>query len=75
MSTLPHPVTGEQFPSPVPPGTGWPDDPAEAGTPVARTAPQLRRLARGVDLDELVARDSVCAASPRQLARREEVAH
>lgn len=75
MSTLPHPVTGEQFPSPVPPGTGWPDDPAGAGTPVARTAPQVRRLSRGVDLDELDARVSVCAACPRLVAWREEVAH
>ena len=28
--SLPHPVTGQPFPSPVPPGTGWPGDPADA---------------------------------------------
>ena len=28
MELLPHPVTGQPFPSPVPPGTGWPEDPA-----------------------------------------------
>ena len=33
---LPHPGTGELFPSPVPPGTGWPGDPATDQTPVAR---------------------------------------
>ena len=33
---FPHPVTGALFDSPVPPGTGWPDDPASPGTPVAR---------------------------------------
>ena len=35
---LPHPATGDLFPSPVPPGTGWPGDPATADTPVAGTA-------------------------------------
>lgn len=34
----PHPLTGELFASPVPPGTGWPEDPARPDTPVARTA-------------------------------------
>ena len=32
---LPHPLTGEMFPSPVPPGTGWLDDPLTPDTPVA----------------------------------------
>ena len=41
---LPHPVTGTSYPSPVPPGTGWPDDPASPATPVARTAAGVRRL-------------------------------
>jgi len=40
-STDPHPVTGQAFASPVPPGTGWPDDPAAPGTPVARTPAQV----------------------------------
>ena len=33
---LPHPVTGQLFPSPVPPGEGWPGDPADRHTAVAR---------------------------------------
>jgi len=41
---LPHPVTGQLFPSPVPPGTGWPDDPAAPDTPVARTADEVAAL-------------------------------
>ncbi|HWD78022.1 MAG TPA: uracil-DNA glycosylase, partial [Kribbella sp.] len=32
---LRHPLTGELFESPVPPGTGWPEDPAAPDTPVA----------------------------------------
>ena len=36
---LPHPVTGQPFPSPVPPGSGWPGDPATSHTPVAATPP------------------------------------
>jgi uracil-DNA glycosylase len=71
---LPHPVTGQRFASPVPPGTGWPDDPAAPGTPVARSAGGVRRLARTDDLDELDARVSVCAACPRLVRWREEVA-
>ncbi len=53
---LPHPVTGQPFPSPVPPGTGWPEDPAAPDTPVARTAAQVRRLAADPGLAEPVAR-------------------
>ncbi|MGN0063654.1 MAG: uracil-DNA glycosylase [Nocardioides sp.] len=71
---LPHPVTGAPFPSPVPPGTGWPGDPAVPSTPVARTAAGVRRLAAGADLDELGARISVCRACPRLVAWREDVA-
>lgn len=71
---LPHPLTGEPFASPVPPGTGWPEDPATSGTRVARTAAGVRRLAATGDLDELVARQSVCAACPRLVRWREDVA-
>jgi uracil-DNA glycosylase family 4 len=71
---LPHPATGELFPSPVPPGTGWPGDPATEATPVARTATQVRRLAARVGLDELDARVSVCRACPRLVGWREQVA-
>jgi uracil-DNA glycosylase family 4 len=71
----PHPVTGRRFPSPVPPGTGWPGDPASADTPVAATAADVARLAAGAattaGLDALV---SVCRACPRLVAWREEVA-
>ena len=72
---LPHPVTGTPYPSPVPPGTGWPDDPAAPDTPVARTAAAVRRLARTDDLTELDARVSVCTACPRLVRWREDVAH
>ena len=85
---LPHPVTGQRFPSPVPPGTGWPDDPATASTPVAGTAEQVRRLVQNADetaprdgvrdqssaLAELDARVSVCRACPRLVGWREQVA-
>ncbi|HET7304417.1 MAG TPA: uracil-DNA glycosylase [Segeticoccus sp.] len=72
---LPHPVTGRPFVSPVPPGTGWPGDPATADTPVARTAEQVDRLARGTDdVHELDARVSVCRACPRLVRWREDVA-
>lgn len=71
----PHPITGELFASPVPPGSGWPGDPATAETPVARTAAQVRRLAKSADdLDELNARMSVCRACPRLVTWRESVA-
>lgn len=71
---LPHPVVGGAFASPVAPGTGWPDDPAAPGTPVARSAEDVRRLASDVPLAELDARVSVCAACPRLVAWREGVA-
>jgi uracil-DNA glycosylase family 4 len=60
--------------SSVPPGTGWPGDPATPDTPVARTPAQVRRLARGVPLVELDARVSVCRACPRLVTWREAVA-
>jgi uracil-DNA glycosylase len=73
-SLLPHPITGQGFPSPVPPGTGWPDDPAAPDTEVARTADDVERLADGADLDALTARISVCGACPGLVAWREGVA-
>jgi uracil-DNA glycosylase len=72
---LPHPLTGAAYPSPVPPGTGWPDDPAATDTPVARTAAAVRRLADTDDVAELDARVSVCSACPRLVRWREDVAH
>jgi uracil-DNA glycosylase len=70
----PHPVTGQLFPSPVPPGTGWPDDPGSADTEVAETAADVERLATGADLPTLTARISVCRACPGLLTWRETVA-
>ena len=72
---LPHPVTGQLFASPVPPGTGWPGDPATAATPVAQTESQVRRLATSAaTVDVLDARMSVCRACPRLVGWRESVA-
>ena len=70
---LPHPVTGRRFPSPVPAGTGWPDDPATARTPVAHQVRDVERLATGASLAEVDARVSVCRACPRLVAWREQV--
>lgn len=60
---------------PVAPGSGWPGDPADPATPVARSAAEVRELAFGAaSLGELTARQSVCAACPRLVAWREQVA-
>jgi len=60
---------------PVPPGTGWPGDPATAATPVAHDAAGVRTLAAGAGtVAELVARQSVCRACPRLVEWRERVA-
>jgi uracil-DNA glycosylase family 4 len=75
VTRLNHPLTGQPFASPVPPGTGWPEDPASASTPVAASAADVRRLAAIDDLDELDARVSVCSACPRLVGWRERVAH
>ena len=72
---LPHPLTGELFDSPVPPGKGWPEDPGAADAPIARTAGEVLRLAQTAgSLDQLEARSSVCRACPRLVAWREGVA-
>jgi uracil-DNA glycosylase family 4 len=71
---LPHPLTGRPYPSPVPPGTGWPDDPASPDTPVADSPDAVRRLAATDDLAELDARVSVCRTCPRLVQWREDVA-
>jgi uracil-DNA glycosylase family 4 len=60
---------------PDPPGTGWPDDPATASTPVAASADQVRELAPGAgSVGELAAMESVCRACERLVAWREQVA-
>ena len=71
---LPHPLTGELFESPVPPGTGWPEDPAVRRTPVAEDASEVLRLAATGELRELEARVSVWRACPRLVEWREDVA-
>jgi len=72
---LPHPVTGQLFESPVPPGTGWPGDPATAQTPIARTARQVEGLAgRAGSVAELDAAVTLCRACPRLVQWRETIA-
>ena len=73
--TLPHPLTGQEFQSPVLAGSGWPDDPATSSTPVATTDAEVTRLAgSAASLAELSARISVCRACPQLVAWRETVA-
>ncbi|MEI2730711.1 MAG: uracil-DNA glycosylase [Dermatophilaceae bacterium] len=72
---LPHPGIGVTFPSPAPPGTGWPGDPATRHTPRAGDPADVARLAAGAGtFAELDSRISVCRACPRLLAWRESVA-
>ena len=74
-SRLPHPFTGQPFASPVPPGTGWPEDPAEPDTPVATTAAGVRRLAAARrPARARCARSRCAAACPRLVRWREDVA-
>jgi uracil-DNA glycosylase family 4 len=68
-------VTGELFASPVPPGTGWPDDPAQADAPVASSPAEVIALAGKADsLEEVDAAVSMCRACPRLVRWREDVA-
>ena len=73
---LPHPLDRDAVHQPgATRARGWPDDPAPAGTPVARDAADVRRLAqRPTTLAELDARVSVCSACPRLVRWREDVA-
>jgi uracil-DNA glycosylase len=60
---------------PVRPGSGWPEDPATAATPVAGTPAEVRELAaQAGSIAELSARESVCRACPRLVQWREQVA-
>jgi uracil-DNA glycosylase family 4 len=73
--THPHPRTGAVFESPVPPGSGWPGDPATPHTAVAANAAQVQALAGAVEtIEELDALVSVCRACPRLVQWREEAA-
>ncbi|GGS90393.1 uracil-DNA glycosylase [Planobispora rosea] len=59
----------------VPPGSGWPGDPAQPDTPVAHDPAEVRELASAsAALADLTARQSVCRACPRLVEWREEVA-
>ncbi|MGY4649285.1 uracil-DNA glycosylase [Mycobacterium sp. URHB0021] len=70
-----HPRTGVPFDSPVPPGRGWPGDPATPRTAVATNAAQVVAMAQAVrSIGELDAEVSVCRACPRLVEWREEVA-
>jgi uracil-DNA glycosylase len=72
---LPHPLTGQLFDSPVPAGTGWPEDRATARTPVCTHRTEVvRRAAAAADLTEIDAESSVCRACPRLVDWREVVA-
>ncbi len=72
---LAHPRTGVMFDSPVPPGSGWPGDPATPRTAVAETPSHVASMAAAVrTVDELDAEVSVCRACPRLVEWREEVA-
>jgi uracil-DNA glycosylase len=72
---LAHPRTGVMFDSPVPPGSGWPGDPATSHTVVAETPAHVASMAAAVGtVEELDAEVSVCRACPRLVEWREEVA-
>jgi uracil-DNA glycosylase len=72
---LAHPRTGKAFDSPVPPGSGWPGDPASPDTPVAGTPDEVAALGAAVgDVPHLDAMVSVCRACPRLVNWREQVA-
>lgn len=72
---LPHPRTGKLFGSPVPPGAGWPGDPATPGTPVAAGPADVAALAAAAQcVHDVEAAVSVCRACPRLVRWREDVA-
>ncbi|HSF26013.1 MAG TPA: uracil-DNA glycosylase [Actinomycetes bacterium] len=69
------PAVQPEIRGPVPPGSGWPEDPAGPATPVAHDPAQVLKLAASADdLAELEARQSVCRACPRLVEWREQVA-
>jgi len=69
------PQAGSPPAGPVQPGSGWPEDPANAQTPVAASPEQVRELAATAgSVGDLAALESVCRACPRLVAWREQVA-
>jgi uracil-DNA glycosylase family 4 len=75
LAQFAHPRTGAPFDSPVPPGTGWPGDPATARTAVASAAPHVVAMAEAVESPgQLDAEVSVCRACPRLVEWREQTA-
>jgi uracil-DNA glycosylase family 4 len=73
--TRDHPRTGATFASPVPPGSGWPGDPATPNTPVALTPAHVEAMAAATQTpQQLDAEVSVCRACPRLVSWREQVA-
>ena len=59
----------------MPPGSGWPGDPATPDTPVATDAADVvRRAADAATTADVDARVSVCRACPRLVGWREQVA-
>jgi uracil-DNA glycosylase len=72
---LAHPRTGVFFDSPVPPGTGWPGDPAITRTVVASEKAQVAAMAQAVEsAAQLDAEVSVCRACTRLVEWREQTA-
>ncbi|WP_116373738.1 uracil-DNA glycosylase [Mycobacterium sp. MFM001] len=70
-----HPRTAELFESPVPPGTGWPGDPATPDTAIASTPAQVAAMAEAAETPaQLDAEVSVCRACPRLVEWREQAA-
>lgn len=70
---MPDPAAGAT--ASVPPGSGWPEDPATRATPVARSAAEVNSLAASAgSLTEIAARESVCRACDRLVRWREQVA-
>jgi uracil-DNA glycosylase family 4 len=73
--SLAHPRTRALFDSPVPPGAGWPGDPATASTAIASAQAQVAAMAQAVESPaQLDAEVSVCRACPRLVEWREQTA-
>lgn len=63
------------FASPVPPGAGWPGDPATPETAIASTPAQVAAMAEAAETPgQLDAEVSVCRACPRLVEWREQAA-